>query len=105
MRRWAIALVAAAALGGCNQKQEPRPPFSQAALDQALADPARAVHRQASDARRKPGVLIAFAGVRPEDKVLDLIPGDGYWTRIFAKLVGPQGKVYAVWPASYAQPR
>ena len=103
MRRWAIALVAAAALGGCNQKQEPRPPFSQAALDQALADPARAVHRQASDARRKPGELIAFAGVRPGDKVLDLIPGDGYWTRIFSKLVGPQGKVYAVWPERYAR--
>jgi predicted methyltransferase len=35
--------------------------------------------------------------------VLDLIPGDGYWTRIFSKIVGPEGKVYAVWPEPYAR--
>jgi predicted methyltransferase len=103
MAKSAIALCAAAALGSCNQEPAPRPQFSQAALDLALADPGRAAHRQASDARRKPAELIAFAGVRPGDKVLDLIPGDGYWTRIFSKLVGPRGKVYAVWPERYAR--
>ena len=72
------------------------------ALDAALADPGRAMHRGA-DARRKPAALIAFAGVKPGDKLLDLIPGDGYWTRIFSKLVGPRGKVYAVWPEAYAK--
>jgi predicted methyltransferase len=41
--------------------------------------------------------------VKPGDKVLDLIPGAGYWTRIFSKIVGPQGKVYAVWPQAYAR--
>jgi predicted methyltransferase len=35
--------------------------------------------------------------------VLDLIPGNGYWTRIFSKIVGPAGKVYAVWPQAYAR--
>ncbi len=72
------------------------------ALAAALADPERAMHRGA-DERRKPAALIAFAGVKPGDKVLDLIPGDGYWTRIFSKLVGPRGKVYAVWPEAYAK--
>ena len=52
---------------------------------------------------RKPGPLIALAGVKPGDKVLDLIPGSGYWTRIFSKIVGPEGKVYAVWPQAYAR--
>jgi predicted methyltransferase len=33
---------------------------------------------------------------------LDLIPGSGYWTRIFSKIVGPQGRVYAIWPRAYA---
>ena len=77
-------------------------PAARQALDAALADPGRSMHRGA-DARRKPAALIAFAGVKPGDKVLDLIPGDGYWTRIFSKLVGPRGKVYAVWPEAYAR--
>jgi len=96
----AIAL-AALSLAGCKKAEPPRQ-FSQAALDQALADPARSDQR-ANDARRKPGPLIALAGVKPGDKVLDLIPGTGYWSRIFSKIVGPGGKVYAVWPQAYAR--
>jgi predicted methyltransferase len=88
-------------LAGCN-KPQPRQ-FSQAALTSALADPGRKAQRDAADARRKPEPLIALAGVKPGDKVLDLIPGSGYWTRIFSKIVGPEGKVYAVWPAAYAR--
>jgi predicted methyltransferase len=72
-------------------------------LDAALADPGRKEQREAADDRRKPGSLIALAGVKPGDKVLDLIPGTGYWTRIFSKIVGSQGKVYAVWPQAYAR--
>ena len=102
MKLIAIAAVAALFVAGC-QKAEPTRRFSQAALDKALADPERKKQADAADARRKPGPLIAFAGVRPGDKVLDLIPGDGYWTRIFSKVVGPEGKVYAVWPQPYAR--
>ena len=101
----AIALVLAAGaifLGSCQEREAPRQ-FSQAALDKALADPARKDQREFTDARRKPGPLIALAAVRPGDKVLDLIPGSGYWTRIFSKTVGAEGKVYAVWPQAYAR--
>jgi predicted methyltransferase len=102
MQRRLFALaIAVAAVGGCN-KAEPRR-FSQSALDQALADPGRKAQREAADERRKPAPLIALAGVKPGDKVLDLIPGTGYWTRIFSKIVGPEGKVYAVWPQAYAR--
>ena len=95
--------VLALALAACGAPEQPERHFSQAALDSALADTGRTAHRQAADERRKPGELIAFAGVKPGDRVLDLIPGDGYWTRIFSKLVGPDGKVYAVWPQPYAK--
>ena len=102
MKGLAIAAIGATVLvGACEKREEPRQ-FSQAALDRALADPARKDQREAADARRKPGPLIALAGVKPGDKVLDLIPGTGYWTRIFSKVVGPSGKVYAVWPQAYA---
>ena len=73
-----------------------------AALQAAIDDPGRAMHR-AADARRKPAELIRFAELKPGDKVLDLIPGDGYFTRIFSKVVGPEGRVYAVWPDNYAK--
>src|SRR5437868_14880304 len=73
-----------------------------AALARALADPARASQR-ATDARRHPAELVALADLKPGQRILDLIPGDGYWTRIFSKMVGPRGRVYAVWPQAYAR--
>src|SRR5205085_9873435 len=103
MNRLLLGLaVAGLVAAGCKKAEAPRA-FSQAALDQALSDPARKSQADAADARRKPGPLIALAGVSPGDKVLDLIPGSGYWTRIFSKVVGPEGKVYAVWPQAYAR--
>ena len=42
--------------------------------------------------------MLAFAGVKSGAKVADLIPGGGYFTRIFSKAVGPRGKVYAYVP-------
>jgi predicted methyltransferase len=102
MRISSLAPIGALALLSCNQAEAPQGTFSPEALSAALADPARAMHR-AADVRRKPAELIAFAGVKPGDRILDLIPGDGYWTRIFAKTVGPDGKVYAVWPINYGR--
>ena len=64
---------------------------------------AERTQRDAADSRRKPGPLIGLAGDKPGDKVFDLIPGTGYWTRIFSKIVGTHGKVYAVWPKAYAR--
>jgi predicted methyltransferase len=102
LNRCAALAISLATLASCNKAEPPRR-FSQAALNSALTDPARKDQREAADERRKPGPLIALAGVKPGDKVLDLIPGSGYWTRIFSKIVGPQGKVYAVWPQAYAR--
>lgn len=102
MKPIAFAVLAALLVTAC-QKAQPAHRFSQKALDSALADPKRKEQADASDARRKPGALIALSGVSPGDKVLDLIPGNGYWTRIFSKIVGPEGKVYAVWPQAYAR--
>jgi predicted methyltransferase len=47
--------------------------------------------------------VVAFTGLGPGDKVADLIPGSGYFTRIFAKVVGPAGKVYAAVPLALAE--
>ena len=67
----------------------------------AVADPRRDLHRD-RDARRHPAEVIAFSGLKPGDRVLDLIPSSGYWSRIFSPLVGSEGHVYAIWPKNYA---
>jgi predicted methyltransferase len=56
-----------------------------------------------TDARRHPAEILSFSGVKPGDKVAELIPGSGYFTRIFSKVVGPGGHVYVVWPEEYAK--
>lgn len=68
----------------------------------AAAYPGRADER-ADDARRHGPELLAFAGVRRGDAVLELIPGAGYFTRLFSRAVGPRGHVYALWPDQYAK--
>lgn len=79
-----------------------RPDTSNAeAVARALASPARATD-QAADARRHPAELVGLSGLHEGQRVLDLIPGGGYWTRIFSGVVGLQGRVYSVWPKAYA---
>ncbi len=64
----------------------------------AVADKARPDADRTRDANRKPGELVAFAGIKAGDKVMDLLPGGGYFTRIFSKVVGDKGIVYAAVP-------
>lgn len=65
------------------------------AVQAALSDPARPAADTSRDVNRHPGELIAFAGLKPGMKVVDLWPGGGYYTRILARTVGPRGRVYA----------
>jgi predicted methyltransferase len=53
------------------------------------------------DLRRHPAELLAISGVKPGGSVAELIPGSGYFTRLFSKIVGPAGHVYAIWPEEY----
>lgn len=49
---------------------------------------------KARDADRKPAEVMAFAGVKPGDKIAELIPGGGYYTRLLSAAVGQRGYVY-----------
>ncbi len=68
----------------------------------ALADGRRSNEDVARDARSKPAEVIAFAGVKPGMHVADLVIGQGYYSKIFAALVGPGGKVWAWQPGEFA---
>jgi predicted methyltransferase len=61
----------------------------------AIADTNRPQGDVDLDMRRKPAEMLSFAGVKPGDKVLELVPGRGYVTRLLAKAVGTAGHVYA----------
>ncbi len=69
-----------------------------AAIAAAIADPARPATDTARDANRKPAEVLAFAGIKPGDKIADYAVGQGYFTRLFSAIVGPQGHVYGSVP-------
>ena len=109
MRKPLLSLVAVLALAGCattpmGPMEAPPPPPADALsavpanIAMALSDPSRPAADMVRDELRLPGQTLAFAGVRPGAKVADLIPGSGYFTRIFSKAVGPRGHVYAYVP-------
>jgi predicted methyltransferase len=64
----------------------------------AVANPNRPQADRDRDALRKPGEVVAFAGVKPGEQVLELIPGGGYYTRILSGVVGPKGHVAEALP-------
>jgi predicted methyltransferase len=68
----------------------------------AVANPDRPAADTARDAQRHPAELLAFAGLKPGDQVIDFIPGGGYFTRIFANVVGAKGRVFAITPSELA---
>jgi predicted methyltransferase len=65
-------------------------------IREAVTEPTRPERDRQRDADRRPAAVIAFAGIKPGDQVGELMPGRGYFTRIFCRVVGPSGHVYAV---------
>jgi predicted methyltransferase len=59
----------------------------------AIADPKRPADQMAQDVLRKPEQSLVFAGIKPGQQVADFLPGGGYFTRLFADVVGPTGHV------------
>lgn len=78
MRILAIALLATIATGAAAQTATDTRPVALPALDPAWKVPE----------------VLAFTGVKPGDKVADIV--GGRLTASFAKAVGPNGRVYAV---------
>src|SRR5689334_24934524 len=72
-----------------------------AQMKAAVADSNRPSADTASDENRKPAEMLAFAGIGPGKVVVDMLPGGGYFTRIFAKAVEPNGRVYAYFGTQY----
>jgi predicted methyltransferase len=57
----------------------------------------------ARDADRKPADMAKFAMIEPGQTVVDMLPGGGYFTRVFSQAVGPKGHVIALVSDQYAK--
>ena len=64
-------------------------------IEDALNTADRLAGDKARDASRRPAEVLAFFGVKPGMRVLDLFSGGGYYTEIMARAVGETGWVVA----------
>ena len=103
MKKALIVTVAAIVLASCGGESIAQPEAEAVdGIAAAVADPARPAEDSARDADRKPAEIVAFAGVEPGARVAEIAPGGGYYTRILSRSVGPEGKIYALMPAFFA---
>ncbi|WP_168073090.1 class I SAM-dependent methyltransferase [Caulobacter sp. SSI4214] len=96
-RKYVVSVLAVLALGASGAAFAQVP----ANIAKAVADPSRPAEQSARDAARHPGEVLALAGVKTGDTVVDFIMGGGYFTRILSGAVGPKGTVYAYQPAEF----
>jgi predicted methyltransferase len=76
-------------LSGCTTTR------SAPGVSTVLANPQRPAADKQLDAARKPDAVVPFYGVKPGDKVADLVTGRGYYTAILSEVVGEKGMVYS----------
>ncbi|HEY0626535.1 MAG TPA: methyltransferase [Allosphingosinicella sp.] len=97
------ALLAAAAIvpaAGCiSMEKDAAAPATRAALAAAVSNPLRTPANVARDPYRHPAETLAFFGVGPDDTVVEVWPGGGWYTEILAPyLAGGGGRLYAAAP-------
>jgi predicted methyltransferase len=88
------ALLAAAALPSSAAQTGQTTPLTAAqesALKAAVAAPTRTEANRARDAYRHPYETLAFFGVKPSDRVVEVWPGGGWYTEILAPYLAAGG--------------
>jgi predicted methyltransferase len=104
IRRGALGAVIFAVIGTACLSL-PRAAAQGGAPDYAalMAAPDRSDADRQADKRRDPVPFLAFAGLRPGLKVLDMGAGAGYSTELDARAVGPNGIVYGQNPPDFSE--
>ena len=110
--RHALAMIATACTvllaAGCSTQSAGTTPAAGLTVAEAttlLSNGPRPEADTKRDADRKPADMVAFAGIKPGDKVVDFIPAGGYFTRVFSRVVGTRGTVYAFVPKEMVDKR
>src|SRR3954470_24447115 len=89
MKAFVFPVIAALAACAASQKPQPVPP------QQIVSAPDRNSRDVGMDSHRKPVPMLAFFGTAPGMRVGEVGAGGGYSTELFARSVGPSGKVFA----------
>jgi predicted methyltransferase len=84
---------------GCSTMPAPLAATDYAAI---LADPSRPADDLKDDAARKPAEVLAFAGLRPGDTVVEMEGGRGWFSFLISKAIGPEGKLIVQYPPEFA---
>lgn len=77
-------------------------PLAAADYTAILADPSRPTDDLKDDAARKPAEVLAFAGLRPGDTVVEMEGGRGWFSFLISKAIGPEGKLIVQYPPEFA---
>lgn len=75
-----------------------------AKLTAAVASADRAPENKARDGARHPAETLTFFGLKPNQTVIELSPGGGYWTEILAPYAKATGGTYVATAADLANP-
>lgn len=78
----------------------PAPPDTEA-ITRSLEHADRPEEDRGRDALRHPDEIMAFAGIQPGMKVLDVFSASGYYVEILSRIVGPDGEVWAQNPPQF----
>ena len=98
MSRLAVPALAAVLVIGPTLCADAADAPATVAINAALTDTGRPPDDMARDVLRKPADILAFSGIKPGMRIAEFSPGNGYYTRLLSKLVGPKGRVYTVVP-------
>ncbi|ACG79361.1 conserved hypothetical protein [Phenylobacterium zucineum HLK1] len=76
-----------------------------AQLQAAVAGPQRSEAHKARDAHRHPVESLSFWGLKPNQTVVEISPGSGYWTEILAPYAKATGGTYVAAVADLDNPK
>ena len=86
----ALLLIAGCDMGSSDDEML----TSREALEQAVASDARKAENRARDKYRHPAETLAFFGVEPDQTVVELWPGGGWYSEILAPYLQDAGTLY-----------
>jgi len=96
-----FALLTLGADCALEAQERSAPSIDTAAINAAVDSPARPLADHDLDAARKPRAMLAFFGIRPGMKIIDLFTGAGWYAELEARVAGPTGAVYAQNPPEF----
>lgn len=96
----ALASVVALTLSAASPAQAVK--ADAAAIAASIASPDRPAADKERDVWARPETVLTFLGARPGMHVVDYFAGDGYFSELLARVVGPKGEVIVYNNGGYA---